>query len=980
MDAAQLELERGGEGARKRVRTKVLMDGSVGGDLLWAEEKDIVVVNGVVSPRKADEESSMARVGAVVPRKRTNANHLLTPKRGVKRTPLESLGGDLKGGLGAQIKRASPQKILLSEEVGGKEKLAGRRKSMRKSGVRRLTRTSFEEDIVTPLMDITADAGTASESVVTQEEAGQQIPIEIPADTTSSSNNTEQCGQLEGDAQETNLVVAENSSEAPELRVRSATISPVESEEGVVIIQDLPLSHQATDAIGDSNSIEESMGGDLLAVPDSTDQQSTTEAADIEEHANTTSTESEPFTSILEHKPTQLADSVLLTSPTTLPTVAEDGAAHVQPGSTPLAPGLISSTADEITSNLLDSPTKFPTTPRRGKKSATQSQSIRRSTRSKPASTLADSDVLSEIQPVGILLSPVKAIVEEQCVIEAPEGAELSESTPTCEGKRSLPTTEVEVTNEALVSVSYDSNPVELIRDVHPLEDASESKSVTNGDHQGTYIPLPSLCEALHQAEDSEHSVEADFDDNQAETHSDESAPDKSDEEDATRCFEATTLDSATSNDREDSEEAELEENGSVLSSSESLSEEETVTQDLEVTVLESDVCLEIPFSEADDDSLLLSNQLMGSMNESSPDDAGEEDLEEFEPVSIGTGSENLLDNAIMELDTLPESSTPDPSTTALVETISENAPSTKYDEDDTDLLRNFLTRVKANKEAKAQSTSGKRKRSLPHSPIQVPLESELSSPQPKSDFDVSVPAPSPAKRRKRGESSTTRDNMTEPQSIRRSGRTRLPIMTSSLPAPSFIPVRRLGQDGDNTITLRNSEDKDLAALTKINTRKNKGALSALDLLGKMGTQKEDPATRHQALKQKFDEKSHTSKSKKKSKKTVVWAEEIAQFQNADEKELDAEKVEIAVVVSKEKVKEKKKEIAVSIAAPVKVVKEKKSIPVRSTSAAAMSVGVGADEKKTPVKVGVRSSRITMGMVANGTPAPKRKVRGSARS
>lgn len=967
VDAAQLELDRGGEGARKRVRTRVFINGK-GEDVLWAEEKELVVVDGVVSPRKVDEELSIGGVGVVVPRKRTNANHLVTPKRGVKRMPLQTLGGDLKVGLGAQMLSTSPKKIVLGEKVDEEEKPARRRKSMRKSGVRRLTSTIFEKGNITPLVDIPANTETVSESVVSEKETGQEILAEGLADSTPN---------LEIEQAVEN--VADVTPEVPELVAQDTAIR-LESAREFETVQEFALSNLITDAL-DESTIDIS-----LAISDSNIQQAT-ETAEVEEHMNAVSTELELSTSGLQPIPElpQTAidiESTLITIPnTTLQTAVEDGSAQIQPDSTTLTTTFVSLNADGIIPNPIFSPTKVPATPRRGKKSATQPQSIRRSTRSKPASAPVDSNTLNEIQPVELLQSPVRAVVEEQLVIEAAhETTKLSELVLSSEKPVSLSTTEAEVTSEETEPVSDISTVVELSMDVLPIEDASNFETLTNDAHEGTHISLPSLCEISNQAEGLEDSIEADFDVNQSESHCDESSSDKPKEDDATDLLEGTTIDLIASNNGEDSGEANPEENGSILSSSESLSEEETITQDLEVTVLESDVCLEIPFSEADDDSLLLSNQLRESMNESRLDDVSEEDPEEFEPVSFGTVAESTLDNATMELDNLPGSSTPDPSTTALVETISENAPSTKYDEDDTDLLRNFLHRVKANKEAKAQSTSGKRKRSLPHSPIQLPLGSELSSPQSKIDIDISVPAPSPAKRRKRGEPSSTKDDLTEPQSIRRSGRTRLPIMTSSLPAPSFIPVRRLGQDGDNTITLRKSEDKELAVLTKINTRKNKGTLSALDLLSKLSTQK-DPVSRHQALKQKFDEKSQTYKNKSKKKKTVVWAEEIAQFQNTDEKELDAEKMEIAVIASsKEKGKEKKKEIAVSVAAtPVKVVKEKKGIPVRSTSSAAVAPSVGADVKKTPVKVGVRSSRISMGMVANGTPAPKRKIRGSAR-
>lgn len=180
-----------------------------------------------------------------------------------------------------------------------------------------------------------------------------------------------------------------------------------------------------------------------------------------------------------------------------------------------------------------------------------------------------------------------------------------------------------------------------------------------------------------------------------------------------------------------------------------------------------------------------------------------------------------------------------------------------------------------------------------------------------------------------------------EPRSIRRSGRTRLPVKEPPA-VPSFIPVRRLGQDLDTTITLKRSEEKELAALTRVNTRKNKGnALSALEVLSRKAEEREDPVLRQRLLKEVFEEKMEKSKQNKdkkgREKKVVTWAEEIAQFQN-----LTRGKVEAA---QEEQEKEK------------------------------VSVAAGGEEKKSSaVRVGVRSKG-ALGGALNGTPAPKRKMR-----
>ncbi|KAH6673240.1 hypothetical protein B0J14DRAFT_592822 [Halenospora varia] len=284
-------------------------------------------------------------------------------------------------------------------------------------------------------------------------------------------------------------------------------------------------------------------------------------------------------------------------------------------------------------------------------------------------------------------------------------------------------------------------------------------------------------------------------------------------------------------------------------------------------------------------------------------------------------------------------------------------------------MLRNFLSRVKADKAAKAETAGSKRKRSLPHSPLQLPLGESLgtadspTSPKPKDEFDVSLPSASPSKRRKRNTAPPSEDEeVTEPKSIRRSGRTRLPMKTTNLPAPSLIPFRRMGQDGgDNTITIRRSEEKELAALTRVNTRKNKGAaLCPADVLAKKG-QKEDPASRQRHLKEIFDEKA--SKKKSKKAKTVVWAEEIASFQAADGKEK-----KVKVVKEKELKEAKVVEKEIEITTPAE-----KSKPTEKAEKVEAEKGKEKpkQEKKSAIpRVGMKS-RIARA-ATNGTPMRKR--------
>ncbi|KAI9730776.1 MAG: hypothetical protein M1818_008056 [Claussenomyces sp. TS43310] len=278
-------------------------------------------------------------------------------------------------------------------------------------------------------------------------------------------------------------------------------------------------------------------------------------------------------------------------------------------------------------------------------------------------------------------------------------------------------------------------------------------------------------------------------------------------------------------------------------------------------------------------------------------------------------------------------------------------------DDDDTAMLQNFLTRAKARKAAKKLP---KRKRSLPHSPLRIPLgdvdNGMTPSPVQRKD-ELELLDASPSKRSKETRSDQQQDGPDEPQSIRRSKRTRLPVQGKAPPgAPSFIPVRRLGQEPDNTVTLKRSEEKELAALTRVNTRKNKaGALSRDTALSKISEEREDPMLRQRLLKELFEERNAKDKKEKKGKGLhVTWAEELARFQTISKGKL-VQVADAKETVKKEKGKEKERE--------------------RDMGAGPAIVEKQTAEKKTAVKVGVRS-KMALGMAVNGTPAPKRRVRG----
>ncbi|TGO20869.1 hypothetical protein BPAE_0260g00120 [Botrytis paeoniae] len=294
-------------------------------------------------------------------------------------------------------------------------------------------------------------------------------------------------------------------------------------------------------------------------------------------------------------------------------------------------------------------------------------------------------------------------------------------------------------------------------------------------------------------------------------------------------------------------------------------------------------------------------------------------------------------------------------------DTFSTNVTSS-FENDDTDILRQFLTRVKADKAAKAAAPAPKKRKSLPHSPLRIPLgdivNAEASSPvqTPRDDFDLSVPeTASPSRKIRATTPLSTEEVEAEARSIRRSGRTRPPVIKIPLPAPSSIPVRRLGGQDDTNVTLKQSVEKELAALTRVNTRKNKaGAVFPEVLLARKADAKENPAKRQKDLKEMFEEKlRREKKAKGKPKKSVVWAEEIARYQTLERKErktMESRKVNKSGerIVDESKTEEKGK---------VAEAKDKKG------------------RVKTHTSSSSRPSKIATGIpTASGTPAKKKRV------
>ncbi|PQE08517.1 hypothetical protein CJF30_00005389 [Rutstroemia sp. NJR-2017a BBW] len=351
------------------------------------------------------------------------------------------------------------------------------------------------------------------------------------------------------------------------------------------------------------------------------------------------------------------------------------------------------------------------------------------------------------------------------------------------------------------------------------------------------------------------------------------------------------------------------------------------------------------------------------------------EDFESLEPVTVADLNVSALLSNSATTEKVNETSAQTTTDSELPTNQSSAMGSSSYMTDDTDLLREFLTRVKADKAAKAAAPP--KRRSLPHSPLRIPLgdniDIEPSSPIPepehepastKDDFNLSTPGPSTSSptRKRKSKPTPLPSSLTTPEpqsSTRRSGRTRLPVSKVPLPAPSFIPVRRLGgQDGDPQVALKRSADKELAALTRVNTRKNKaGAVSAAEVLARKMEEKEDPVLRQRYLREVFEEKVRKERKMKeggeegaRGRKSVMWREEIAEYKVMETRKvrtMESRVVDGEGEGQKAGRKGKKGE--------GKEVREK--------------------EKKNRVKVDVggRTSKIALGVPANGTPVAKKK-------
>lgn len=146
---------------------------------------------------------------------------------------------------------------------------------------------------------------------------------------------------------------------------------------------------------------------------------------------------------------------------------------------------------------------------------------------------------------------------------------------------------------------------------------------------------------------------------------------------------------------------------------------------------------------------------------------------------------------------------------------------------DDTNMLKEFLSRAQARKLAQPSSIPMSTPKPL-DSPRRTPrkalAELDSNSPSTQKQRDIANrPGTPPGKGKLAAvDFDELEEPVPEPTSCRRSTRTRSPAPPKpTLGAPSFIPVRRA--DGTDPVVLQKSVAQELAIVTRANTRRNKG-------------------------------------------------------------------------------------------------------------------------------------------------------------
>lgn len=919
-EAAQAELIKGGTGSRKRARMQGakenISDAKWMDEFTQSNETEIFCNTGEgtrLSMGFIDTESLM------VPRKRTNANHLVTPRKALRKRPSHESNQTV----------LSPVKVL--EEAP--EKPVRKRASMRQS-IRRLTVESGDIEVQAAVaFGFESPSGATRDSV--ELATSHNILSEGTAVATLEVQDVEDMGS-------TAVEPAKQITPPPKV-FEGNVASPSVKQQQPSSIENTPSK---------CNTQDTPMGDQTIT---------TTTTPELQ-------FEQEPEVEISEEE--QIAEQLYATSPVKRPVTVSDE---------------VSVPIESRRKSLVHVPmenSQGPITPisKKGRRTSkarwtNERPATRRSTRSTRSSlfTINQETMLIEQLPEPTSEAPLSSTPENQIKVS------VREVMPT---PQAVMKSELDQLLSPWIVEDDVAIPIDFTSAVVPASEApatEDDEMIWSGKADGESEAHEDTDMAEEQNNDHSHLDESKaFEDTVVTNQQDD---------DQSHMDESETLGNAEVFDQQDGEKSGDFENHDLETSSETGNDsphtpDQTVEQedvdDLSHSSPTPSATKESPTS---NDFEQISPSKTASSSSSDVDETIAESLEVLEPISVSLDGTSSVMAADETLDTVME----DVTVEINVDVNPQDQKQTNYDPDDTNVLLDFLNRH-ANKAAKAP-----RKRSLPHSPLRLPLTDAeettgSASPEAKAEakdkFDISVaPAEKPNKRRRRNSRSQNDTDLTEPPtSIRRSGRTRLPVVKSSQlpPAPSSIPFRRLGQD--NTVTIQQSKEKELAALTRRNTRKNKGgALYPLDVLAKKD-EKGDIPSRQKALKEVFDEKSKREGKGKKAK-NVVWAEQLEHWSDGKRVEV----VEKEKEAEKEKEKEKEKSIIVKKKVEVvtkEVVKEKEPVPVLEEKKVAV---VEEKEKKPEVAEKKRSSiprvsmrsKMALGMAANGTPAPKRRAKRS---
>lgn len=145
---------------------------------------------------------------------------------------------------------------------------------------------------------------------------------------------------------------------------------------------------------------------------------------------------------------------------------------------------------------------------------------------------------------------------------------------------------------------------------------------------------------------------------------------------------------------------------------------------------------------------------------------------------------------------------------------------------DDTSMLKDFLSRAQARKQAKdaahaAEALTAARTRLPRSSPRKALARLDSNSPPAEQIREVASRVSTPPGKVQLGEFQLE-EAITNTSPVRRSTRKRLPeLAKTATGAPSLIPVRRA--DGTDPVVLQKSVAQELALVTRTNTRRNKG-------------------------------------------------------------------------------------------------------------------------------------------------------------